>query len=138
MLSSKAQTKKALRTQLKSCSLTGKMLFLRVPGLLLKNDTVFPFQNSTSLPLTGSNSMAVTITYFVHGTTLDNQNDISSGWSDAELSDLGIKQSVELWDKITHKQFDVVFCSDLKRAVDSAKLTFENRVPVIQDTRLRE
>jgi len=82
--------------------------------------------------------MAVTITYFVHGTTLDNQNDISSGWSDAELSDLGIKQSVELWDKITHKQFDVVFCSDLKRAVDSAKLTFENRVPVIQDTRLRE
>jgi alpha-ribazole phosphatase/probable phosphoglycerate mutase len=82
--------------------------------------------------------MSVKITYFVHGTTTDNEKEISSGWFDVELSDLGIKQSIELKNKIKDKKFDVVFCSDLKRAVDSAKLTFEGIVPIIQDKRLRE
>ncbi len=82
--------------------------------------------------------MAVRITYFVHGTTTDNERGILSGWADAGLSDLGIKQALELKDKIKNKKFDVVFCSDLKRAVDSAKLTFEGITPIIQDKRLRE
>jgi len=82
--------------------------------------------------------MAVKITYFVHGTTVDNEKEISSGWFDGKLSDLGIKQSIELKDKIKDKKFDVVFCSDLKRAVDSAKLTFEGVAPIIPDKRLRE
>ncbi len=82
--------------------------------------------------------MAVQITYFVHGTTTDNQKEISSGWSDVELSDLGVKQSIELKDQIKDKKFDVVFCSDLKRAVNSAKLTFEGKVEIVQDPRLRE
>lgn len=82
--------------------------------------------------------MAVKITYFVHGTTTDNEKEISSGWSDVELSDLGVQQSIELKDKIKDKHFDVVFCSDLKRAVHSAKLTFEGKVKIIQDKRLRE
>ncbi|MBI4162075.1 MAG: histidine phosphatase family protein [Candidatus Aenigmarchaeota archaeon] len=81
--------------------------------------------------------MAIKITYFVHGTTTDNENKISSGWNDVELSDLGIQQSIELKDQIKDKHFDVVFCSDLKRAVHSAKLTFEN-VRIIHDARLRE
>ena len=82
--------------------------------------------------------MAVNITYFVHGTTTDNQKEISSGWYDVGLSDLGIKQSIDLKEQIVGKKFDVVFCSDLKRAVDSAKLTFEGVVPIIADKRLRE
>jgi alpha-ribazole phosphatase/probable phosphoglycerate mutase len=82
--------------------------------------------------------MAVKITYFVHGTTIDNQKNISSGWSDAELSDLGREQSIKLKEQIGGKIFDVVFCSDLKRAVESAKLTFEGEVPIIVDSRLRE
>jgi len=32
----------------------------------------------------------------------------------------------------------VVFCSDLKRAVDSAKIAFEGVTPIITDKRLRE
>ena len=74
--------------------------------------------------------MSVKITYFVHGTTTDNMKDISSGWSDVGLSEKGIKQSIDLKNQIKDKKFDIVFCSDLKRAVDSAKLTFagEGRV----------
>ena len=82
--------------------------------------------------------MSIKITYFVHGTTTDNEKEISSGWSDVELSDLGNQQSINLKDKVGDKKFDVVFCSDLKRAIHSANLTFGETVPIIQDERLRE
>jgi alpha-ribazole phosphatase/probable phosphoglycerate mutase len=82
--------------------------------------------------------MSVNITYFVHGTTVDNENNVSSGWHDAVLSELGRKQSVDLKDQTKDKHFDVVFCSDLKRAVESAHLSFKDVVPIVIDPRLRE
>lgn len=80
----------------------------------------------------------VYITYFVHGTTIDNEQGIATGWAPGELSELGKKQSIELKNLIKDKKFGVVFCSDLKRAVDSANITFGKAVPIIQDERLRE
>lgn len=82
--------------------------------------------------------MSVKIIYFVHGTTIDNEKDISSGWLDTGLSELGIKQSIDLRNQTKDKKFDIVFCSDLKRAVDSTKLTFEEVAPILIDNRLRE
>jgi alpha-ribazole phosphatase/probable phosphoglycerate mutase len=82
--------------------------------------------------------MVIKITYFVHGTTTDNQKEISSGWKDVELSEKGIEQSKELPKQIGNKKFDVVFCSDLKRAIESAKISFEGKFPIKQDSRLRE
>ena len=82
--------------------------------------------------------MAIQIIYFVHGTTTDNEKEISSGWFDVELSELGIQQSKDLDEQTKQYKFDVVFCSDLKRAVESAKLSFEGRAPIIPDQRLRE
>ncbi len=55
-----------------------------------------------------------------------------------ELSPLGIQQSIDLKDQIKDRHIDVVFCSDLQRAFNSAKLTFEGVVPIIPDARLRE
>ena len=66
----------------------------------------------------------IKITYFVHGTTTDNEQGLCTGWNQGELSELGKKQSKELLNLIGDVQFDVIFCSDLKRAVDSARLTF--------------
>jgi broad specificity phosphatase PhoE len=82
--------------------------------------------------------MSVQITYFVHGTTTDNEDGISSGWFDAGLSELGREQSIKLKELTKDQKFDVVFCSDLKRAVDSAHLTWEGMYPIIEDARLRE
>jgi len=82
--------------------------------------------------------MSIKITYFVHGTTTDNETHISSGWNDVDLSELGRKQSIELKEQTKNKRFDVVFCSDLKRAVDSARLTWEGIYQIIPDARLRE
>lgn len=82
--------------------------------------------------------MPIKITYFVHGTTIDNESEISSGWSDVDLSQKGIQQSIDLKNQIKNKHFDVVFCSDLKRAVHSAELSFKDEVKIVQDKRLRE
>ncbi|MFW5853269.1 MAG: histidine phosphatase family protein [Patescibacteria group bacterium] len=82
--------------------------------------------------------MSITITYFVHGTTVDNENHISSGWSDVELSDLGIQQAKNLKEQTKDKNFVTVFCSDLKRAKNTADLVFGDVYPIIEDERLRE
>mgnify|MGYP003393072277 FL=1 len=82
--------------------------------------------------------MSIKITYFVHGTTTDNEKEISSGWKDVELSQLGIEQSVTLKDKTKDIHFDVVFCSDLQRAVKSAELAWKGMYEIIPDARLRE
>jgi broad specificity phosphatase PhoE len=82
--------------------------------------------------------MSIKITYFVHGTTTDNEKHISSGWKDVELSELGVQQSVVLKEQTKDKIFDVVFCSDLQRAHNSAKLAWEGIYTIIPDARLRE
>ena len=81
----------------------------------------------------------VIIKYFVHGTTTDNSSHLSTGWLPGELSEKGIMQGVELAHTIKDQHFDVVFCSDLTRAVESAKLNFYNRdIEIIRDKRIRE
>lgn len=82
--------------------------------------------------------MPIKITYFVHGTTTDNEKEISSGWKDVELSQLGIDQSIALKEKTKNIHFDVVFCSDLQRAVKSAELAWKGMYEIIPDARLRE
>ena len=88
--------------------------------------------------MAGTGGRAVTLTYFAHGTTPDNENGISSGWSDVGLSELGRRQAAELREQLKDKKFDAVFCSDLKRAVDSAKLMFGEDAKIVTDPRLRE
>jgi len=79
----------------------------------------------------------MTITYFVHGTTTDNENSISTGQLPGELSELGKRQMLELKNMLANKKFDAVFCSDLKRAIDSAQITFDDKYEIITDKRLR-
>ena len=81
----------------------------------------------------------IEITYFVHGTTKDNTEKKSTGWLPGELTEKGIQQGIDLAHTIKNDYFDIVFCSDLKRAVESAKLNFYNRdIEIIRDARLRE
>lgn len=82
--------------------------------------------------------MAIGITYIVHGTSVDNEKHVSSGWSDVELSELGRKQAKALKEQLGNKKFDAVFCSDLRRAHETAQLAFGDSAPIITDQRLRE
>ena len=82
--------------------------------------------------------MLINLTYFPHGTSTDNEKGICSGWSDVDLSELGKKQLAGLKNKIKDSKFDLVYCSDLKRAVHTASILFYNLAPIIPDSRLRE
>lgn len=78
------------------------------------------------------------LTYFVHSITEDNERGIATGWLDGQLSNEGIKRAKLLADQISHISFDAVFCSDLKRSIDSTAIFFDNNFPVFIDWRLRE
>jgi alpha-ribazole phosphatase/probable phosphoglycerate mutase len=79
-----------------------------------------------------------TIIFEAHGTTFDNEQHLSSGWNDVELSPLGIEQSKEMGERYRDDHFDAIFCSDLKRAYNSAEIAFGDKWPIIKDVRLRE
>ncbi len=80
----------------------------------------------------------VTIIFESHGTTTDNEKHIASGWADAELSELGIKQAKELGERYKDEYFDAIFCSDLQRSYKTAEIAFGNRFPIKKDSRLKE
>jgi len=82
--------------------------------------------------------MAVKITYFVHGTTTDNADKLSTGWIPGELTEKGIQQSIDLKEQTNINDFDLVISSDLKRAIDSAKYTFDGLKEILHDSRIRE
>ena len=77
------------------------------------------------------------IIYFVHGTTYDNASDRCSGWKQVALNELGIEQAKELGEITEHLDFDILFTSDLIRAIDSANLAWPE-LEKVQDARLRE
>lgn len=77
------------------------------------------------------------IIYFVHGTTYDNAAKKCSGWNQVELTELGLEQAKKLGEVNSHINFDIIFTSDLIRAIDTANIAFPN-TQKIQDKRLRE
>ena len=81
--------------------------------------------------------METKIIYFVHGTTSDNIEGKCSGWNQVKLTNLGRERAIKLGQIHKDTHFDVIFTSDLIRAIDSANLAFPN-VNHIQDKRLRE
>ena len=81
----------------------------------------------------------IEITYFVHGTTYDNEAKKASGWLPGELSEKGVNQAIELAKIIKDVHFDLVISSDLNRAIQSSKLDFYNRdILMLRDSRIRE
>ncbi|MBI5466420.1 MAG: histidine phosphatase family protein [Candidatus Kerfeldbacteria bacterium] len=81
----------------------------------------------------------VTIIFESHGTTFDNEADLSSGIFDVELSPLGEKQAQELGERHKGDNFDAIFCSDLQRSYKTAEIAFMGRsMAIIKDARLRE
>src|SRR3989338_7252795 len=80
----------------------------------------------------------VTIIFESHGTTVDNEKHLASGWADCPLSELGVQQSKEMGQRYANDYFDAIFCSDLQRSYKSAEIAFGNKFPIIRDARLNE
>lgn len=83
--------------------------------------------------------MPLKITFVTHSTTLDNESKLASGWNDVKLSDLEKQQAMELGERQKNEHYDVIFTSDLSRAIDTATIAFKGRqIPILTDKRLRE
>lgn len=88
---------------------------------------------------TGRGSSAVRIVYETHATTEDNERGSATGWLPGRLSPLGREQAEELGRRRRDDGIDVIYVSDLARAVETAEIAFAaTDLPVVTDARLRE
>ena len=83
--------------------------------------------------------MGIEIVFETHSTTEDNEAGRATGWLPGRLSGPGRAQARELGRRRAQDGIAAVFCSDLRRAVQTAELAFDGSgVPVLHDWRLRE
>jgi 2,3-bisphosphoglycerate-dependent phosphoglycerate mutase len=79
----------------------------------------------------------IQLVYETHSITEDNESGHATGWLPGRLSAAGRDAARELGQR--RRDVDVVVCSDLGRAVETAAIAFERLgVPVLFDWRLRE
>jgi len=74
-----------------------------------------------------------------HATSTDNERGVASGHLDPGLSDAGLVQAAEMGRRYACAGIDVIYTSDLGRAVQTAGIAFgHSQITRIQDRRLRE
>lgn len=66
--------------------------------------------------------MAVTVYFIRHGETYFNCFARLQGWSDTPLTDKGEQDAIQIGKELAPLKIDYLFSSDLKRAVDTARL----------------
>lgn len=83
--------------------------------------------------------MTVELIYETHATSTDNETGIATGWLPGELSEAGRRQARELGERRRDDRVVAVYTSDLRRAVETARIAFEGSgLPVRADPLLRE
>jgi 2,3-bisphosphoglycerate-dependent phosphoglycerate mutase len=81
----------------------------------------------------------IQVVFETHSISDDNEAGVASGWHHSELSPRGRQLATELGRRRRDDGIAAVFCSDLNRAVETARLAFaEGGPPVFLDWRLRE
>jgi 2,3-bisphosphoglycerate-dependent phosphoglycerate mutase len=83
--------------------------------------------------------MGIQIVFETHSVSEDNELGVATGWHHGRLSDKGRLLAEELGQRRRHDGIQAVFTSDLRRAVETAEIAFENAsMPILHDWRLRE
>jgi 2,3-bisphosphoglycerate-dependent phosphoglycerate mutase len=83
--------------------------------------------------------MSVQVIYETHSTSVDNEQGLATGWLGGTLAPIGREQARQLGRRRRQSGLDVVVASDLNRAVETARIAFEDSgIPVRLDWRLRE
>jgi 2,3-bisphosphoglycerate-dependent phosphoglycerate mutase len=80
----------------------------------------------------------IQLVFETHSTTEDNEAGRATGWLPGRLSERGRAQARELGRRRAADGIAAVFCSDLARAAETARIAFGGSVPVLHDWRLRE
>lgn len=83
--------------------------------------------------------MVVSVVFETHSWSEDNDCGIATGWHHGRLSSEGRHLAGELGDRRSDDGIDIVFTSDLRRAVETAEIAFAGTdTPILHDWRLRE
>jgi broad specificity phosphatase PhoE len=83
--------------------------------------------------------VAVEILFETHSLTEDNENGIATGWLPGRLSARGRALAAQLGRRYRDTDLAAVFVSDLRRAVETAKIALADMpITIHQDARLRE
>src|SRR5258708_35704096 len=83
--------------------------------------------------------MPVSVVFETHSITVDNERGVATGWLPGELAERGRDLSRELGRRRADDGIAAVLCSDLARAVQTARIAFaDSPVPVLLEWRLRE
>lgn len=81
----------------------------------------------------------MTIIFESHAASVDTEPGVASGHRDVPLSSQGEQEAHALGERYAPSRIDVVYCSDLRRAYETAGLAFAARgIPIVRDRRLRE
>ena len=70
-----------------------------------------------------------------HGETPASRDGVLAGWADVPLTPRGVEQAEAVRPALAGETFDSVWCSDLRRAVETARLAYG---PARPEPRLRE
>ena len=73
-----------------------------------------------------------------HGRVPSNDRKIIGGRGDEELTEVGIKQAESIRNKLQDVNFDVIFSSNVRRAVQTAEIINSNGLDILLDERLAE
>jgi 2,3-bisphosphoglycerate-dependent phosphoglycerate mutase len=83
--------------------------------------------------------MTIEIVFETHALTEDNVNGVATGWLPGRLTEQGRRNAAEMGRRRRGDGLAAVFCSDLRRSVETAEIAFDgSEVPVLLDWRLRE
>jgi 2,3-bisphosphoglycerate-dependent phosphoglycerate mutase len=83
--------------------------------------------------------MSIQIVFETHSITEDNEGGIATGWNHGRLSEKGRLLARELGARRRNDGIQVIFTSDLRRAVETVEIAFgASSVPILHDWRLRE
>jgi broad specificity phosphatase PhoE len=78
------------------------------------------------------------IHFVTHATSVDNEAGLASGHRDCDLSPRGRAEAAALGDRFTGITFHAIYCSTLRRAVETARLAFGETYRTRSDARLNE
>ena len=83
--------------------------------------------------------MSIEIVYETHALTEDNERGTATGWLPGRLSAQGRANAAAMGRRRRDDGVAAVFCSDLRRAVETAQIAFgDTDIPILYDWRLRE
>jgi 2,3-bisphosphoglycerate-dependent phosphoglycerate mutase len=83
--------------------------------------------------------MSIQIVFETHSISEDNQHGIATGWNHGQLSEKGRLLAKELGVRRRNDGIQVIFTSDLRRAVETVEIALgDSSIPILHDWRLRE